>query len=663
MLNLATALTLSLIGAQTATSLDNEFDVALGSAGLSRATAKFDQTMLPFYRQGEFATPLFEACFESPWRVPFIMEMHRRQLAATNQNSLVTVSVASRMLGRGSRRELLGNPIGDAVTRSRQPNALAISLQRMKQRGLIAGEIPNLGAVPKEVQESASLLIEVALDTVIYRRASFLGVTDLDASYTRELATGIMGTDPVIHENLLEFYRSIDLTYLFSAGQDFSAAMLAATSHISTVLPTDAYAFTVKTTWGDIVLTGGSDSQHGSSPVFVLIDTGGNDTYVNVPTNKSTANWLSAVIDTAGDDAYLSNAAIRETPVAKIEDRASGRFQLGPGSAAFGLSYLFDTKGNDLYRSTGTGLGAAIFGVAVVSDWDGDDVYDSYADSQGFGKFGIGILDDLVGNDQYAGFHQVQGVGLTGGVGMLIDRKGNDIYAANDAVLDFPSPQSAEHNVSMAQGAGYGVRLDYVNGKSLSGGIGILFDLEGKDSYSCGVFGQGVGYWEGLGALWDSSGDDSYSGQWYVQGAAAHFAVGYTEDLAGFDSYTALMNMAQGAGHDFSIGMLLDHAGDDRYRGPNLALGAGNANGIGVFVDRLGNDGYEALGVALGQAAEAAKGSLRERAFCFGLFMDLSGTDTYPASFDYIRNGTRAVNWRDRYPAASESQLGVFWDR
>lgn len=626
-------------------------------------TAKFDQTMMPFYRQAEFATPFFETCYESPWRIPFVMDMHRRQLAATGQNALSTVSVASRMLGKGSRRELLGNPIADAMARSKQPNALSISLQRMKQRGLISGEVPSPSAVPDEVQQAASLLIEVALDGVSSRRASFLAVTNLDQVFQRETNVGTMGADPVEHENLLQFYRSIDMTYLFSAGQDMSAAMTAAATEVGTILGTQKYDFVVKTAWGDIVLTGGSDSSHGASPIFVLIDTGGKDTYVGVPSNKNVSNWASMVIDSDGDDMYLGEASLKETPIAKYAERGKSRYQLSNGSAAFGLSFVIDTKGNDLYRTAGSGLGSATFGVALLSDWEGDDVYDSYADSQGFGKFGIGILEDLSGKDQYSGFQQVQGVGLTGGIGILIDRNGNDTYVANDSILDFPSPQTAEHNVSLAQGAGYGVRLDYVNGKSLAGGIGILLDQGGNDSYTCGVFGQGVGYWEGLGALWDSGGDDSYNGQWYVQGASAHFGVGYLEDLSGTDGYVAMLNMGQGAGHDFSIGILLDHAGDDRYRGPNLSLGAGNANGIGVFVDRLGNDLYETSGLSLGQAAESPKGSLRERAFCFGLFMDLGGTDTYPEAFDYVRNGTRAVNWRDRHPSPSESQVGVFWDR
>ena len=60
--------------------------------------------------------------------------------------------------------------------------------------------------------------------------------------------------------------------------------------------------------------------------------------------------------------------------------------------------------------------------------------------------------------------------------------------------------------------------------------------------------------------------------------------LGYLEDEAGNDEYNAPMNMAMGAGHDFGFGMLIERAGNDKYRGPNLSLGAGNANGIGFFL-------------------------------------------------------------------------------
>jgi hypothetical protein len=252
---------------------------------------------------------------------------------------------------------------------------------------------------------------------------------------------------------------------------------------------------------------------------------------------------------------------------------------------------------------------------------------------------------------------------MTMGFGALVDRSGEDTYVAEDEVVDFPSPQSDKHNVSLAQGAGYGVRADFSTGTSLAGGIGLLFDEAGKDTYQCAVFGQGTGYWDGVGLLWDTSGDDRYHGQWYVMGASAHFGVGYFEDSEGSDSYLAEMNMALGAGHDFGLGYCLDHAGDDAYKGPNLSLGAGNANGHGVFFDGGGNDAYLASGLALGSAAEGQRASLRERAPSFGVFIDHAGTDQYPPGLSWARDASKQVNWASRQETPETSQLGVFLDR
>lgn len=658
------SLTCALLAQPAPPSLDNAFEIALGAAGLTRQSARFDASMMPFYRSGNFASPYFEACYADPWRIPFLMDMHRRQLATSGFNPLATVSLAARMLGQGSRRELLGNPIAAAEERAKQTNAFAVSLQRMKQRGLISGDVPLARDVPAAVQRAASLILEVALDAAAYRRAAFAGVPDLETAFKREIGTPAASDDPVAHQALLTFYRQVDMAYLYAASQDLSLAAVRASVYLSEVSPDEKYKFSVNTSWGRITLAGGSVDVHAEGTNLLVIDTGGNDTYLNGPANQSASNWLSVVLDSAGDDKYLSAVDLEKKAISEWPSRQSGSDKRGPGSAAFGVALLVDSKGNDLYRSDRPSFGSAVFGVSVLTDVEGDDFYDTYTNSIGFAKFGIGICEDLAGKDNYLGFNQTQGVGLTSGCGLLIDRTGNDIYVANDTVLDFPSPQSDQHNVSLSQGAGYGTRLDYINGKSLAGGIGILYDQAGDDSYSCGVFGQGVGYWEGVGCLWDAAGKDSYLGQWYVQGASAHFGVGYLEDDgSGSDSYTALMNMAQGAGHDFSIGILLDNGGDETYRGPNLSLGAGNANGIGLFVDRSGNDGYTSSGITLGQAAEAPKGSLRERALCLGVFLDLGGTDTYPDAFPFATNGKRHVNWRDRRDVTAESQLGIFWDR
>ena len=648
--------------AQPAPSLDNRFDDALGAAGLSTKTARFDPGILSLYGQGEFSALYYSALRDNPWRVPFYMEMNRRLLAATKSDPAETVSILSRLSGQGSRRSLLASPIARSLQLASEEDSLTKALEEMKKQGILAGSVPNLAGVPGAVQTAAALILYTAMDTVRYRRAAFANVDDLDEAYDREVTVQPTEDDPQVYQELVAFYRTVEMNYLYAAAQDMAAAVEKAQETAQTVSASESYGLQIETIWGRIVLSGGGDSRYKGDGSMLVIDTGGNDVYEDAPSNDSVSNWLSVVIDTNGDDKYVSDKALEESSVADFANRKTGRAKPGPCSATFGLTFLMDSRGNDVYRTHKSGLGSASFGVAALIDKEGNDTYDSYADSEGFAKFGIGLLEDDAGNDRYLGFTQIQGVGLTGGTGALIDRTGDDVYMANDVIIDFPSPQSAQHNVSMAQGAGYGFRSDYFTGHSLSGGVGILYDQEGKDTYNCAVFGQGTGYWQGVGVLWDEKGDDTYHGLWYVQGAAAHYAVGYLEDLAGADVYVADMNMAQGAGHDFSVGYLLDRSGSDNYTAPNLSLGAGNSNGIGVFVDFEGDDRYASSGITLGKASESTKGSVRERALCLGLFIDLGGDDTYPQSATWAKDGVRVANWTDKGPYPAESQVGVFWD-
>jgi hypothetical protein len=515
--------------------------------------------------------------------------------------------------------------------------------------------------VPKEVQTAAALILRVLPFSIEMRQLAFQPISDLDGAFQR-LATKHTDDDISQSSWLRTMGSKADLGYLGAGGFDLLAACQEAIVRISTVDEDAPFSFRVATKFGTIVLSGGKSSTY-DEPCLLVIDTGKQDTYLNLPSNRSAANPISIVLDSSGDDWYLSELALRDTMLEKWPQRGSAPSKPGPSSALLGYSILLDKSGNDLYRSHRNGLGSGKFGVSFLVDQAGDDIYDSYQDSQGFGTFGVGVLDDHSGNDKYFGFSQVQACGQTAGVGMLIDRAGDDQYTANDTVIDMPSAQSAQHNVSMSQGAGNGRRGDYLDGHSLAGGVGILADLSGKDSYTCGIFGQGVGYWEGVGMLLDESGDDSYLGQWYVQGASAHFAIGYLDDSAGNDTYTAPMNMAQGAGHDFGIGVLIDRLGDDTHKAPNLSLGAGNANGFGWFVDAAGTDTYDASGVILGTVTEAPKTSLRIRALCLGVFIDLSGDDNYPSGSPWAKNAVRTAQVKDRGPSPAESQLGVFWDR
>jgi hypothetical protein len=643
--------------------LDSAFDLALGTAGLSSATARFDENIVSFYRQSRGATQLFNSCYNDPWLTPFIVDVHRTAIRGALRQPHTLVETAGRLLGSGSRRALLGDAVEARAKGLPPTGALDAALRALREAGHLTGPWPDTAAVPQEVQQAAALIVLTALEAHPFRRAALAGAGDPSELFKALAGSPPTSDGPVAERAALARIAQIDVGYLAAAGFDMASAASRAAATAKRAPAGARFDFRVETKWGRIVLTGGRDDTHDGTPTFFVIDTSGDDTYVNNPTNSTPGVWCSVVIDCRGNDRYLSDLALAEQRIADWPDRAKSRRLLGPASARLGVSVLIDLEGNDLYRSHRPGLASAHFGVSVLSDHDGDDVYEAYADAQAFARHGAAVLEDAGGDDSYSGFTQIQGAGLEGGCAILVDRNGDDAYMADDQVIDFPSPQSAEHNISLAQGAGYGVRADFSTGKSLSGGIGILYDESGDDVYSCGVFGQGVGYWEGFGLLWDDDGHDRYVGQWYVQGASAHFGIGYLEDRGGNDSYTAHLNMAQGAGHDFGLGMLIERQGNDTYTAPNLSLGAGNANGLGVFLDAAGDDAYEARGITLGSSPEAQKLSLRERGLMLGLFIDLGGNDRYPPSAPWARNDHRTANWMARAHRPGQSQVGVFYDR
>lgn len=466
-----------------------------------------------------------------------------------------------------------------------------------------------------------------------------------------------------------EAMRKVDMRRLMAAGYDVTLSANRVANRLRNASAEEKQSFAkvfnvgIDTPWGRIKLSGNGDDNHPRMPYLLIIDTGGDDRYLGGAATLSVANSVSVLIDLEGNDVYLSPGTLDKS-VAEFADRSKGT-SLAFAGAVLGYAVLIDVAGNDIYRATSAGLGAARFGTAVLYDMDGDDLYDGYRFNQGAAEFGVGLLVDGGGKDRYYTFNAGQGYGGVMGFGLLLDIKGDDQYMANNTQLDFPSPQSQSHNANLAQGVGNGRRADYLDGHSLAGGIGMLVDREGDDRYECGVFGQGAGYWGGIGILVDSQGKDEYHGAWYVQGAAAHRAIGFLEDRAGNDVYRATLNMAQGAGHDFSVGFLHEWLGDDDYSAPNLGLGAGNANGIGIFLEVAGNDRYQApdQAISLGRASPSEQNTLRERALCLGLFIDLAGNDTYPAAYRNVGNNRSWLNWARQNENPAESQFGAGLDK
>jgi hypothetical protein len=645
-----------------AQSLDNTFDLALGTASLSRQNARFDPEVLPFFQSPFGQNLLHRQLMQNPLRTPYILGMHRDQLASPSDRPTDELSAMSRMLGVNVRRSLLGNPIENQERQAIRPSGLQNTLQRMQREGLLKTIPANLNVAPEPARQAAALVLSVLMDTIPLRRAAFQNVPNLENFLVRSRWGSLDSASPETTGRQLRDLEAFDMGFMSAAGQDIAAACTVARNKMLGIADSEKYQLRIDTAWGTVVLSGGTDNTYEGTDFLLIIDSGGNDTYIGIPTARTATNWASIVLDAKGDDKYVSETALLKTSVRQSPNRATAAGS-GPASAIGGFAFIMDMGGNDLYRSRVPGLASAVAGVSVIVDSVGNDEYDAYTYSQGYASYGLALLEDLGGKDTYNLFSNGQGNGGPMGFGALIDRTGDDTYTANNTEIDFPSSQDPKANTSMAQGAGTGRRADFSDGHSQSGGIGVLYDLDGADKYSCGVFGQGVGYWDGTGILWDRSGNDQYTGVWYAQGSAAHTSIGILEDESGNDRYRVTTNMSHGAGHDFSAGFLLDRFGNDTYLGSNLSLGASSTNGFGVFMDFMGDDTYEGSNITLGRAAEVPQGSLRARALGLGMFYDGSGTDRYPTATNWARDAVRQVNWTDRANEPEQSQFGIFWDR
>jgi hypothetical protein len=385
--------------------------------------------------------------------------------------------------------------------------------------------------------------------------------------------------------------------------------------------------------------------------VSVLIDLGGADDYgyTEVPSAIDMRGFLPS--DRAGRDGrgFYSRSEV---------------YRQGAGRLGVALHYDLGVQ-NDRYHSLRGSQGFGALGIGALYDQGGDDQYDSEAGSQGAAVNGIGVLVDGAGSDRYNAWAHSQGFAYVQGVGLLYDRDGDDQYVGRETPVAYPSPQNPMVNSSFVQGAGFGRRADFVDNVNMSGGMGVLRDRAGNDRYSAAIFAQATGYWGGMGLLLDGAGNDRYNARWYVQAGAAHFAYSALVDGGGTDVHnmdTERQNMTAGAGHDFSASYFFaDGPEADTYHVPNLALGAGNANGAGFFGDSGGDDTYDAASaLTLGNAAlETLDDPGRLSRKTWGVFLDSGGMDTYTRMMPGPVRNDGVWSQRIHPSAPSETGLGA----
>lgn len=343
------------------------------------------------------------------------------------------------------------------------------------------------------------------------------------------------------------------------------------------------------------VCVGDESSQEYRGDIFLVIDYGGNDNY-NIE-KKGTGNF-TYILDYGGNDSY-------HLPKNRISPYATG------------ASLIIDFAGDDYYDAGSWALGSGLFGTGILWDKGGNDHYFGDTFTMGAGCFGYGLLRDDAGDDTYSAALFSQAFAFVRGVGILYDGDGNDHYFAGGKYKDILRYE--DHYLSLSQGFAYGLR------PYMSGGVGYLVDKAGNDTYESDIFGQGCSYWWSLGILADGSGNDKYLSFQYAQGSATHMTLGLLFDTGGDDFYLA-KGVSQGCGHDRATGILYDAYGSDNYMAYDLSQGAGSANGIGIIADLAGLDAY----MVKKDSNTQGYGNPRREYGSIGIFIDTGGEkDSY----------------------------------
>ncbi|MCG8641926.1 MAG: hypothetical protein MI862_19510, partial [Desulfobacterales bacterium] len=248
------------------------------------------------------------------------------------------------------------------------------------------------------------------------------------------------------------------------------------------------------------------------------------------------------------------------------------------------------------------------------------------------------------------------GFGGSGGIGALINYSGNDEYIAEryaskgSMLVDYKEGRLINRN--KAQGASAGRRADISDGSAWAGGLGVIMDIEGDDIYTSGDYSLGIGYWFGTGICFDRNGNDTYNSNFNTQGCDIHFSIGALIDENGDDHhnlYEEKLNGKSGIeagggglgyGWDSGAGILINKQGNDVYKSQWKSFGYSEIRSQAFFIDEFGEDTYiyGQLKDGFGRANTLDlynKPDLRtiyfykEHCSNLGMFLDAGGEDNY----------------------------------
>lgn len=272
--------------------------------------------------------------------------------------------------------------------------------------------------------------------------------------------------------------------------------------------------------------------------VSMLLDLEGNDTYrARDVAQGSALGGIGILVDYAGNDVYAGYRRVQGQALGGIgiliDREGNDRYHAAMWAQGFGgplgLGLLDDVAGKDHYslgglypnsfkpetpgyEGWGQGVGAGLRGVAnggigVLLEGGGDDLYEYDYMAQGGGYWlGLGMARDFGGNDrrlcgtrnEFDGGKRTEpvfqryanGWGCHYSLGFCFDDSGNDTYGGTIMGLGFGWDMSVGVLCDFAGDDRYEAARENTQGCGAQGGLGILFDYEGKDVY----LGQNQGY-------------------------------------------------------------------------------------------------------------------------------------------------------------------------
>lgn len=355
---------------------------------------------------------------------------------------------------------------------------------------------------------------------------------------------------------------------------------------------------------GDDIYGSGFDGNQGygaAGGVGMLIDVAGNDAYRGGDAVQGSGflGGVGVLVDGGGANTFLAGQKAQGfSQTGGVGVLASGTgtdtyeafvFAQGTGFDGGAGGSLIDAGGNDSYRCVGevnaadvvlpvsqsrpsTGChGTGFGGQGILVDGGGDDLYFVKTSFQTMALIGAGMLFDAGGRDTFDGGEWSNAMAALG-VAVLVTGSGDTTYTSAQRT----HPLSAWADLYLG-----------ANGEGYSGGVAVLSDGGGDDSYiasadkgrwmqqwSCSA---GCAFADGVGVLDDAGGNDRYSSE--VGQGSALGGIAALIDARGNDSYSLILGETRGQGF-----------GD-----PNPVPGTGVGLfqcGISYLVDGDGTDSY-----------------------------------------------------------------------